>query len=506
MFEKLRRTLTPKHGKRQQQQARGLKQYVAYVIFGAIIVVFALFGMDHPGSGQSGGGVAAVVNENAISLAEYNTRVESVERNARERLDQFPEAQRKMLTNDLRKRALDELILGEIVYQAADRKGVIASDAEVRDYILQIPFLVDNGRFKRDIYRAFLQQQNLTTEDFERQVRKQLVTQKLQELFVGSASPTREELRRNRVLANQKVNIRFIEIPKGDVGKLISEAEVREFKTKAKDEIEKYYNDNKIEFTKAEKVHARHILIGINDKRSDAEALKLATELRKQANAKNFAELAKKNSDDPGSKEKGGDLGEFERGHMVPEFEHKAFALKEGEISEPVKTDYGYHLILAGAKTPGRTETLADAQDSIARKLLARHKESEMNSTLNKLAESGNKRELEAMLLKAGGKWQESGEFDLSSSNIPKIGENPALMNALLKRGSKGGLVPQVVENKGNLLAAEIISWKEVPDKNPDVEGIDRMVAYRKSADLIESWSKEVEAKASIQRNPNLLR
>jgi peptidyl-prolyl cis-trans isomerase D len=504
MFEKLRKTLTPSKSKMGQEKT--LKHYVAYVIFGAIIVVFALFGIDNSRMGDETGGVAALVNGVPISVAEYNNRVEAQERNARGRFDQFPEAQRQMLQKEMRKRALEELILTEIVYQAADKRGIIASDAEVRDYILQFPFLNENGKFQRDRYKMFLANQNMTSEDFERQIRKQIVTQKLQELFVGSATPSREELKRNRILANQKVNLRYIEIPKADMGKLISEAEVKDFEAKKKNEIEKYYNANKVEFSKPERVHARHILIAINDKRNADQAFKLATALRKEATPKNFSELAKKNSDDPGSKDSGGALPEFERGHMVPQFEKAAFSAKPGEITPPIKTDYGYHLILVDSKSPAKTETLEEAQDSIARKLLTREKEANLFARLNEAAKSGHKKELESLLSKGGGKWQETGEFDLSTPTIPKIGDNAELMNALLKSGPKGGLVKEVVENHGNILAAEIVSWKETPDKSPDVEGIDRMVAFRKSADLIEGWSKEAEAKANIHRNSQVVR
>lgn len=501
MFEKLRGLLSTK---KREGQGLGWKNWVAYVLFGAIIVVFALFGVTPSQFGDSaGGGVAAVVNESSISLAEYRTRVESVEQNARMRFDQFPEAQRRQLAAEMRRRALEELILGEVVYQAADRKGIIASDGEVRDAILQIEFLKENGRFMRDRYRAFLQNQNLTSEDFERTVRKQIVTQKLQELFVGSATPTREELRRNRILADQKVNLRFAELDRTEMSKLVTEEEVRNFAAAQKAEVEKYYNDNKIEFSSPEKVKARHILVRL-DKRGDAEAMKIAADLRKQATAKNFSDLAKKHSEDPGSKDKGGDLGEFERGRMTPEFEQAAFSLKAGEISDPIKTPFGYHVILVDQKVDAHTKPLEQVSNEIARKLALRAKETELKAELTKLAQSGNRKDLEARLSRAGVKWQESGEFDLSTSSIPKLGDNPSLITAILKQGQKGGLIPQAIDGKSGLIFAEVLSWKQVPDKNPDVDGISRMVAFRKSADPIETWAKDVEAKATIQRNPRL--
>jgi dolichyl-diphosphooligosaccharide--protein glycosyltransferase len=102
---------------------------------------------------------------------------------------------------------------------------------------------------------------------------------------------------------------------------------------------------NKLFFLPKEEVDAAHILIMVNEKRTDAEALQLAEEIKSNLTTANFADYAKKYSDDPGSAANGGGLGWFGKGMMVPEFEKAAFELKAGEISEPVKTQFGYHLI-----------------------------------------------------------------------------------------------------------------------------------------------------------------
>lgn len=501
MFEKLRRLLNPNS---RVRKPFGWKNWLAYILFGAIIVVFALFGLDQNQGMQSTGGVAAVVNDSAISLAEYRNRVESVEQNARMRFDQFPEAQRRALSAELRKRALDELILAELVYQEANDKGLIASDAEVREYIRQIPILQENGRFLNDRYRAFLMQMNMSAPDFERQVRKQIVTEKLQNLFVGSATPSREELRRNRMLANQKVNVRFAELGSAQMASLITDSEVQAFVSDKKAEIEKYYNDNKTEFSTPEQIKARHILIRVDEKRSDTDALKLAQDLHKQATPANFGSLATKYSDDPGSKTNGGDLGEFAKGRMVPAFEQAAFGLDPGKISDPVKTDFGYHIILVEKKSEAKVEPLEQVQTAIARKLLARQQGGEAAKTLKQAVSSGDQKAVQAQLARAGAKWQESGEFDLATPAIPKLGESEALLGAVIKSGSKKGMIPELIPHRDGFVVAEILSWKEAPEKEMNAEGLERMVAFRKSNDLIESWSKEVEADATIQRNPRL--
>jgi peptidyl-prolyl cis-trans isomerase C len=147
-------------------------------------------------------------------------------------------------------------------------------------------------------------------------------------------------------------------------------------------ELQKYYEDHKKEY---EQVHARHILIRASGspqpvepgkkELSDQEALAKAQEIRKQlADGADFSKLAATESDDTGSKNKGGDLSFFHRGQMVPQFEEAAFALNVGEISQPVKTQYGYHIIQVEGKK-GFEEAKADIEqkvrNEVARKTLA---------------------------------------------------------------------------------------------------------------------------------------
>lgn len=483
-----------------------LKNYVAYVLFGAIILVFAFVGVSPDQYGESGGGVAAVVNDSPISLAEYRNRVESIEENIRLQFDQFPEAQRRAFSQEMRREALERLINEEVVFQVAQKKGVLAADGEVRDLLLQIPQFQENGRFRRDRYQNYLSNVGMTSEEFERRIRKQIVMQKLQELFVGSAIPSREELERNRSLSNMKVNVRFAEITRDNLEKpeLISAAEVTSYAQANAAAIEQYYNSNKIEFTAGEKVKARHILIRVDEKQPDAQAKQKASDLRAKATVQNFAQLATQNSDDPGSKSKGGDLGDFERGRMMPEFEEAAFALKEGEISTPVKTDFGYHLIYVEKKTPSQTTSLADATPTIARKLLLRTKENEIIAQIRAGIEKGGKKEADMWVQKTGSKWQETGEFDLSATSIPKLGDEPTVLRTVLKSG-KPGMVNQVVTTMdGKHYLLDVVSFKTAQNNTPEVEGFDRMLAARKSSNIIETWAKEAQATARISRNPQL--
>lgn len=161
--------------------------------------------------------------------------------------------------------------------------------------------------------------------------------------------------------------------------------------TVTEDEIRQYYETHLQEFTRPEQVKARHILIRVDPEATPGkwdEAEARARELkRKLDNGTDFARLAKKESDDRTSKNKGGSLGFIDREKMVPEFSEAAFSLKLGEISGPVKTFLGYHIIKAEAKKPEQIETLEKAKKRIEYRLKSKKYREESEEIIKRLKE-----------------------------------------------------------------------------------------------------------------------
>lgn len=484
------------------------KKITAIVLFGAIILVFALLDVRNlGGGGDVSSGVAAVVNDHTISMAEFRNRSDQIERTARGRFDGLPEAQRRLFSQDLRRRVLESLIAQEAIFQAAQKSGILASDTEVKEQILQLTPFQENGRFLAERYRMYLQNSGMSAEEFERQIRKELVNEKLQELFVGSAAPTRAELKHNRALANQKLSLKFAELSREALVKLSapSASEVDTYLKAHGSEVEAYYKDNQLEFTKPETYHARDIAIRIDEKRNEADALKAAQKLRAELTPANFAKMATKSSDDPGTRAKGGDLGVRERGSAATEFEAAAVALNAGEISQPVKVEDAYHLILLEAKTPSQTVALEAARAGIARKLLARGQEADVVNRVRTTLEKGDRKAVDALLSQVGTKWQDSGEFDLSSNVVPKLGDAKDVLNAVLRGGRSTGLVKTLVPHQNGYVVVDVTAWREVPDTTIELEGLDRMVAFRKAETLLDAWARDVVERTTIQRNSRLL-
>lgn len=139
------------------------------------------------------------------------------------------------------------------------------------------------------------------------------------------------------------------------LNKLIANENVTE------EEIEKHYNDNKAQYQKEESVKAKHILVDTEDEAKEA--------IKEIEDGSSFEEVAKKHSNCP-SKESGGNLGEFTRGKMVPEFEEAAFDMEEGTVSEPVKSEFGYHVIQLDEKIPAGESSFEEVRNQINEQLL----------------------------------------------------------------------------------------------------------------------------------------
>ncbi|UKL13953.1 peptidylprolyl isomerase [Dissulfurimicrobium hydrothermale] len=153
-------------------------------------------------------------------------------------------------------------------------------------------------------------------------------------------------------------------------------------------EAKEFYEKNKAEFSQPEMIKARHILIrpqGNSEKawkEAEAKAKDIKKKLEKGAD---FAQLAKQYSEDPGTKDKGGELGLFPKGRMVPEFEKAAFALKVGEISAPVKTQFGYHIIKVEEKKPAETKPLKDVMSQVKQMVKMEKQQNELEKLIDQI-------------------------------------------------------------------------------------------------------------------------
>jgi peptidyl-prolyl cis-trans isomerase D len=302
----------------------------------------------------------------------------------------------------------------------AKRLGFKVSDEDLATAIRQeIPQLFPDGKFAgKDAYANMLAQQNLTIPQFEAETARQLLITKLIDVALEGTVVTPQEIEQEYKRRNDKVKIQYVKISgdkfrseiqvtpeelrkyyetnkvayqvpeKRDLGiVIVDQAKLEQTIQPTDADLLRVYTENKDSYRQPERVNVQHILLKTNDKdpKSDATVKAKADDLAKQLRKPgvNFAEMAKKYSEDPGSKDKGGEYDGVVRGQMVPEFEKAAFSLKVGEIGDPVKTNYGYHILKVLQHDPAQLKPFNDVKAQLA----AEYKKQRVNDLMQQLSD-----------------------------------------------------------------------------------------------------------------------
>ncbi|MBW2096188.1 MAG: SurA N-terminal domain-containing protein, partial [Deltaproteobacteria bacterium] len=365
-------------------------------LIGIISLVFVFY-FGYSFTSKRGSKMATVNGELITRLAydkEYRDMVESFRRQYR---GAWNDNLIKVL--DLKNRALQNLINRKLISQEAKKLGFQVTKTEIQKSIMAYPAFQVNGQFDVRRYQALLDQNRMKPEDFEQNIAQELLQKKLQQFLLTFLPVTDKELLDAYTLSHEQVNVAFIQIKpdrftstlKIDPSAMeayfkahqedyrvpekiklayitIDPADFKERIRVSEKEIKEYYEYNMDSFKVPAKVCARHILFRLKENATKAEAVKVqkkAEAVLKMARAgKDFAKLAKKYSEGPTGKN-GGDLGCFSRGKMVKPFEEAAFKLKKGEISDLVKTRFGYHIIKVENVQAARTKSVDEVRSQI---------------------------------------------------------------------------------------------------------------------------------------------
>jgi peptidyl-prolyl cis-trans isomerase D len=296
-------------------------------------------------------------------------------------------------------RIVQQLVEEEAALAEAGNQGIRATDEEVLQRILAIPAFQENGQFiGYERYRQMLQMQDppVRESEFEEQVRRSIIVEKLQAALTSWITVTDAEVEADFRKRNEKVKLAVVALPvdKFREGVKVEDSEIaawfeqrkndyripekrklryalvdvqaiRERIQASAQDVQRYYEDNQQQYSTPEQVRASHILLKTEGK-DEAAVRKAAEDLAAKARAgADFAELAKKHSEDDSNNTKGGDLDFFGRGQMVADFDTVAFAMKPGEISAPVKTEFGYHVIKLSEKRAASQRQLAEVRGQI---------------------------------------------------------------------------------------------------------------------------------------------
>ncbi|HBF42200.1 MAG TPA: hypothetical protein DDW42_00965 [Desulfobacteraceae bacterium] len=377
------------------------KSWLIKVLIGIIALVFVFyFGYSFTAKRAL---KMAFVNGELISRMEYENTYHDL-------LDSL-QRKYKGVWNDklikvfnLKKRALDNLISQKLINQEAKRLGLDVTEGEVQKSIMDYPAFQVNGQFDVGRYRALLSNNRMKPDDFEASMAQDLLQDKLKQFLFAFMDVTDREVQDFYTFANEKIKFSFVQfmpenyiklvkpdqasmkaffeerkenyrIPKKiKVSYLVIDPDAFKDKAKVTDmEIKGYYEYHRDEFTKPKQIRASHILFklkkGATEKEEKTVKERADKVLKEARQGKDFATLARKYSEGP-TKKKGGDLGYFSSGRMEKPFETAAFKLKKGEISDLVRTGFGYHIIKLVDLKEAKTKTLEEVRDQIVKKLI----------------------------------------------------------------------------------------------------------------------------------------
>lgn len=299
----------------------------------------------------------------------------------------------------MRHEALERLIREEVIAQRAEDKALAISDDDVRGFIQTLPYFQTDGKFDKEKYKVMLSAQHMTPNQLVAQIRRALIMEQYQRGILDSAFVTKDQVEILLRLRNQEREIEYATIPLKPVNRAFSDAEVEayyrehlpefgnpeqvsiEYVALNLDDLAKQvqvteadlrnlYEEQKASFGTEERRKVSHILIPVEkpDEAADKAALaKIAGIRERLVKGEDFAKVAKEVSGDSVSAKQGGDLGFINKGAMEENFAKAAFALKQGDLSEPVKTSFGYHLIKVTELVPARVKSFEEVKDELSK-------------------------------------------------------------------------------------------------------------------------------------------
>lgn len=331
---------------------RGQRWILPALILGIGVPFVAYFGFQ--GGNQAGGanapGVAIRLGDRTLSSAELQRSIDAQLNQYRESLGaSFDE---KAALPFVVAQATSSLMRTSLLAQLGETMGLSVSDQEVVAYIRTIPGALDEkGKLDRSGLKEFAERQFGTERRFHQVLRDELLATKTSRLIAESVAVSDAEAKDAIRYAREEVQISLVRLdgsqPRADLE--LPEEAGKALLAKDPERVRKRYEERKDQIDTPEQVHARHVLVslarGADDAAKAAARARIDSARARIEAGEDFAAVAREVSDDPGSKERGGDLGFFARGQMVREFEDAAFALEPGKLSDIVTSDFGLHLI-----------------------------------------------------------------------------------------------------------------------------------------------------------------
>ncbi|WP_036302774.1 SurA N-terminal domain-containing protein [Methylotenera sp. L2L1] len=503
------------------------KGWVGKAILALITIPFALFGIDSYLSDAGNNVAIAKVDGSEISVQAYSNAMQSL----RTRMQNEGKVDQAQLDSpQVKAMVLDQLINEQLLEKEIQQANYKISDAHLATYVTAMPSFQKDGKFSQELYDELLQQNRYTPKKFEAEIRASLLAQQAQDGItkLGFISTARAD--KTLKLLNQKRLVTVSELKTKDFldQVKVDPAEVKAYYEKHKDklrdpeqvkieflllsasslvpgikvddaDVKRYYDENAAKFKGNEQRRASHILIGFGvnatpEQKQEAKDKAQALLATIKKNPKSFEELAIKNSQDPGSATKGGDLGSFGRGAMVKPFEEAAFSMKVNEVSDLVESEFGYHIIKL-TEVSGQSSDFESLKPQIKGELIFQKAQAEFiekaESFSNAVYEQSDSLAPTAKMF--GGQVQLSGW--MSREDAAKFFKSDKIVGLIFSQESlKERRNTEAVEvSPNNLVSARVLDYKPSAAKTFDAvkAGIEDLLKLEAAAKLAVTKGEE---------------
>lgn len=507
------------------------RRYGSYLFIAALAILFAL----QWGPGSQGCDTRIVDEETAATVNGKPIPLKDFARSYAQQSDNF---RRQGVPADMlkqfgiHKQVLDQLVNSELLSQAAEARGLTTSNEELRKVLKEAPAFQKDGKFNKEQYLDWVRQVEGTTEIFfEDKLRRQLAAQKLLELVEASVAVSDEEVKAKYLKEGDTANVSFVRFSPTMYSEKVPQPKPAELDAwiKANEAaIADYYEKNKFSFFQQEKAQVKQILLKVPPDADDAKKAEIkqrAENVRKDIvdNKKDFSELAKAVSEDLETKDKGGDLGYVERLALPGAFADLVFALKPGEVTQPVETPMGWFVGTLVDKKAPEQRPLDAVKREIAAQLFVKEKAQALaKADAEKAladAKAGKKlSELFPATKTEGGsnpfafaaetrpEAKETGSFNSTSEDLPQLGKDAALKKRIFDMKAPG-LIDQVL-TVGDTLVVATVDERKLPsdtDFETQKEQLKTEAVKGKQFEVREGFLKSLKQTGTVVTNDSAI-
>jgi peptidyl-prolyl cis-trans isomerase D len=491
-----------------------------------MMVVTLIPGFGSGGGGDAQGQIVAKVGDEVITVREVQQRMQALMRNR-----QMPRELAEIYVPQM----VDSMVNERAMAYEAQRLGLsVSADDLARSLHVLAPVLFQGGQFVgKEAYARLLQDQGISIQEFERNVRIQLLGSKLEDMVAAGVLVTPDEITRAYERLNEKVRLEYIAVTPDkfraqvnvtpeDVRKeyearkatfripekrslqmlVIDHAKLSQKIAAPEQDLRRLYSANIEQYRLPERVHVRHVLLmTANKPKEEVPKLRQKAEdvLKQLKSGADFAKVASENSDDASSKAKGGDLGWVVRGQTVKNFETAAFSLPPNQLSGVIATEYGFHILQVLEKQAARVQPMEEVRDALA----AQWKSEQVADVYEKVANQARDVLVKNPLNAA----QIAGQLDLevvkadkvgAGDPIPEMGVN-ADFEAAVQRLPRGGVTP-VMDAPSNAKKVVAVVTEVFPERQAELAEVEAQIraslATQKLAQLVDEKARQAVEQA----------